>query len=701
MSTSTRAPEFPEFFAHSENPSGTKHPLGVHLRAVGALAERFGGSVCGLAGRLHDLGKFSDEFQRRLNGVTTPVEHATAGAFIALTHYRSPVAALAVLAHHRGLEAGIETLRALRAPKNFDAVICRAKEEDIFRGLSPMEAQAPRGVAGMLEVRMALSALVDADYLDTEAHFDVGPGPTGQDGPVKRYRPEGPVLDIDGTLARLLSWRASKASEPMGPASALRASTWDFAEALAESPVGVFDFQAPTGSGKTLATFFWALLHARKHNLRRIIIAIPHLAIADQTARALREFLPAGSLLVHTSSAEWGEGRVEGDRDGTGGHRPKFRSENWDMPVILTTHVQLFESLFARRPRALRKIHRVAESCIVVDEWVSLKENLREATREALEVLALRYRTSTVLVSPMGDSPSRLSTHPSGGLSRFQGSLSWSVEDVPPTELDPTKSTLVVVNTRRRAAELFQGLPEAPGVPRYHISTSMCQAHRLEVFGRIKGHLARGEVCHVISTQCIESGVDLDFPVVFRAMAPLEGLIQAMGRCNRERRLREGDYRFCVFEDPHGAFPDLEYRSRTDLTRLLLQNGNGNGTGPLTSLWGDYLSKVRETLDLGKDALKDAVAACDFVEVDRLYRLIRRDGRVHVLVSWDSSVYSQLLSRAMRFGVDRAWMRRAQRHVVDAWASPGFAELPEGEGFWFYSSEYDPDLGLITNRDSI
>lgn len=420
------------FHAHSSNSHGHWHELIRHLTAVGKIARQAAGPArwageAELAGRLHDLGKYGDLFQARLRGVESGLDHWSAGAVIAAADpsLRSLAAALAVEGHHIGLQPANPT--AVRRRFNAgnlvsnhplrlrltDPDFSRLRERAMTEGLDleppvtrvfELERAGPpaHSAAAMLDVRMVFSCLVDADFLDTEAHFEAE-----ADG--KRYRDPGPELAVTEALSTLdhymeTSVRASSAAGA-GVAS-LRSALWSSATVAAEGQQGVFTLTAPTGSGKTLAMLKFALEHARHHKLRRIVLAVPFLSIIEQTARIYRsvfdDFAPNYVLEHHSLAGHGAEAaRTDAEADKNNPHERQRRllAENWDAPIVVTTNVQLLESLFSNRPAACRKLHRLMESVILFDEAQSLPQHMAVPTLAALSHIAAAYRASIVFAT--------------------------------------------------------------------------------------------------------------------------------------------------------------------------------------------------------------------------------------------------------------------------------------------------------------
>lgn len=704
------------FYAHTlpNRPPEAWEPLEEHLalvanRAAGFAAPLGAATEARAAGLLHDLGKYGDLFIRRLKNLEKGLDHWSIGAWAALTQYRGAgiAAALAVEGHHIGLQQGdTEALRALdprqlatRHPRNL-----RLTESDpalLLRRLAASGLELPRvqrtfaDFAGpqlgwMLDVRMLFSCLVDADYIETEAHFERG------EGGERRYRPAGPALEPAAALERVEARVRELATSAAATAEvvALRNEVYSDCHGAASEAPGLFTLTAPTGSGKTLAMLAFALGHAKEHGLRRVIVALPFLNIAEQTARVYRELLsaPLGKLyVIENHSLAEGSTAPDGDETGAPG-TARLLAENWDAPLVLTTTVQLLESLFAHRPAACRKLHRLAESVILLDEAQALPAKLAVPTLAALSHLAARYRSSVVFatatqpafdhlddavkrVCPEGWRPREILRRPEELFARVRRNrVRWDVESPLSwaslaEEITGHEQVLVIVNLKKHARELAAAVQEqAGGEGLFHLSTNLCPTHREAVLREVRARLEPGSAqpCRLIATQCVEAGVDLDFPSVWRALGPLEAIAQAAGRANRNGRLPGGG-EVRVFLPAEGGYPPGGYEQATDVTRGLLARLGAAGMDlDSPDLYRQYfetlygLTKVTEQWE----ALERAITARDFAEVARHYRLIDKQA-IEILVPFDAEKFRVLRRELEGQGrLTRDWLRQARRHAV-------------------------------------
>ncbi|MGH3897411.1 MAG: CRISPR-associated helicase Cas3' [Pseudonocardiaceae bacterium] len=567
-------------WAHSANKADRRHCLPDHLRSTSALARQFAepfgaGDLAAAAGLLHDAGKASCAWQKKLlvvEGTDRPVgcDHKTLGARLLIGSGRKT--AMTILGHHGGL-TDVERLLAARDEPVADEAETVARflkqvpeAQDVIDGpvLVPEQWRREQLLLEM-GIRMVFSALVDADHLDTAAHFH------GLDSPVIA-----PPADMAELVRRFEERRSAMlAQRPWSPIDDVRTGLYDDAVRAAAGPGGIYRLPAPTGSGKTITSAGFALHHAALHHKTRVIVAVPFLTITEQNADVYRRLLGEQAVLEHHSQAEFDEGGS--------GDRLRLAAENWDAPFVVTTTVQLFDSLFGRKPARSRKLHRLTNSVLVLDEVQALPVSLLVPILDALKVLAEHFGTTVLLTSatqPKFDALSVWSALPVHNLvdqpvELFQrlrrARYEWWIEPQPDLaevadRVAEQRQALVVVNTVDHARRMFRLLAERADVPVRHLSTRMYPAHRRAVLDEVRGLLAEDKPVLLVSTQLIEAGVDVDFPVVFRALAPAESLQQAAGRANREGH-RDVPGHVVVFDASDTPLPTF-YRTAVGSTRL-------------------------------------------------------------------------------------------------------------------------------------
>jgi len=588
-----------EYFAHS-SPHGTPPPVGwqllrEHLAGVASLAkqlaERTGvpdlPAAAEAAGWLHDLGKYRSEFQNFIRGLPPrgSKQHKETGAAWAAKGGDLPVA-FAVLGHHHGLPDKDNAATSVQGP---DGLAVLSAVEQVARaechalaGL-PLVHRGEASAATDIFTRLLLSCLVDADWTDTSDH----------ERRVKGWPefPKAPSLNPAERLRSLLTFieiQAARAKQKNPKIADLRRQVLDACLSAAEMPPGLFSLGVPTGGGKTLSGLAFALKHAAEQNLRRVIYVAPYTSILDQNAAVIRQSLGVNSsdltVFEHQSLAEPQGPNLADEKQTSAAAR---LAENWDSPIVITTNVQFFESLFSNKPGRCRKLHNIARSVVILDECQTLPPDLVKPTCQMLQQLTTDLGCTVVLCTatqpafnheslrddrrdhrllPREIIPAELDLF--SALRRVQ--IDWPARDarLPWAKLAArmlaTAASLCIVNTKRAARDLFTELNQSSNAV-YHLSTDMCPAHRLSVLAAIKSRLDSKQSVFVVSTQLIEAGVDIDFPCVFREMAPLEAIIQAAGRCNREGLLPDAGGQVTVFRSEKENIPGGWYRLGRDV----------------------------------------------------------------------------------------------------------------------------------------
>ena len=722
------------FLAHSGNAGGRCEVVREHIQPVAhraaGFAAPFGGEEQAFAGGLlHDLGKYSERFVRRLTDRSAgPAgDHATAGAILALSCYKElgGIPAAAILGHHGGLDtieadwrrwATSLAERVRQAPESVTEpdvkLLVERFRADGFDFPPVQDGLMPRGVDAddMLDTRMLFSALVDADFIETEAHF------AGGEQEPRRYRRQGPPLQPQRALAALQAHleMLGDASTASVDIARVRRVLQDSCLAASEEPRGIFTLSAPTGSGKTLAMLIFALKHAAVHGLRRVVLVMPFLNIIDQTARLYRQLFSteAGfpeNYVLEDHSLATAEVGGHGDEQSESERLRRLLAENWDAPIILTTNVQCLESLMSNRPSACRKLHRLADSVVMFDEVQTLPRELAVPTLGTLSRLSDRFGATVLFATAtqpafehLNESVREIAT--AGWVPRsvlgvdgerelFSVSarrtlVQW--EHGTPVALeeiadrlarDPSSQLLCIVNLKRHAQHLAGLLRDRNTEGLFHLSTTMCPAHRQRVLAEVQRRLAMGEPVRLISTQCVEAGVDIDFPVVFRALAPLEAIAQAAGRCNRNGRLpRAGRVHVVKPLDDEGRviYPP-GYKQAAQVTENYVNRKLAEGVRSEAFIHDpDVLSRYFRELyaltgtDTRSDAqaseLRQAMLEGNFGVVASKYRLIAAD-TINILVAYDEDEFKRLV-RQIRSperrqpGDLRAWVAAARPLTV-------------------------------------
>jgi len=542
---------------------------------AGAFAGKFGASrLAMLTGQMHDLGKYTREFQQYIRGERTKgPDHSTAGAREIISLATGPedkvfasIAAYAIAGHHGGLpdhgveEGGLEfRLARTDLPALFpgwrDALTAEARQlaPDGFSPYPGADKKRPVFQVAFLG-RMLFSCLVDADRLCTEAYYA-----RVEERAVDREWPSLPAIAEDLIAAFDAHMQEKAAAMPeaarASPLNQLRNAILAQVRNKATMPKGVFTLDVPTGGGKTLSSLAFALEHARHHGMDRIVYGIPFTSIVEQTAGIMRAVFGDEDgrpvVLEHHSGFDAAPAPEEGEGADLGGvHKRRLAMENWAAPVVVTTNVQLFESLFSARPARCRKLHNLCNSVIVLDEAQSIPLNLLRPCVAALDELVRNYGCTVVLctatqpallapdflggfthVTELAPDPNVLHTKLKRVTPRLRGVLT-DAELV--RELGESPQGLIIVNNRVHARALYLAAKEARLDGVVHLTTRQTAAHRRRILADVRRRLKCGEPCRVIATSLIEAGVDVSFPRVWRAETGLDSIIQAAGRCNRE-----------------------------------------------------------------------------------------------------------------------------------------------------------------------
>ena len=767
-----------DMIAHARQDSSENwhsHLLQKHLQKVAKLAKRFAGCYGALfaeyAGLLHDLGKFQEAFQKYIRNASgfekenahledvestklRKILHSTAGAKYAverLNPFFGHLLAYLIAGHHAGLadwyDKGSLKHRLQQADNELEASLSGLAESGLPKDFFPLsDDDLKRDFFGFWKdgakleelhiwLRFLFSCLVDADFLDTEAFMNgYADADTAQ---AAGLRPKFPGLD---ELHQRYEQYMSQLHEKSDKDSFLNQERHAILQqcfSAAETDRTLFSLTVPTGGGKTLASLGFALKHALKFDKKRIIYAIPFTSIIEQNANVFRRALGDDVVLEHHSNLE-----VKEDKETA---KTRLATENWDAPLIVTTNVQLFESLFAAKTSRCRKIHNIVDSVMILDEAQQLPRDFQKPITDMMRVLARDYGVTFVLCT---------ATQPELGknIDAFGRTILEGLPDVreivadkialseklrrvrikmplPNGEMQSWQEiadeiasrpcVLAVVNTRKHAQKLFAALP-SNGI-KLHLSANMCATHRSEVIALVRRYLAlyRAGSLHkplwLVSTQLIEAGVDLDFPCVYRAMAGLDSIAQAAGRCNREGKLPQlGEV--VVFRAEEGA-PSGSLKQGQDITEEMLKAGLlGDPLSPLA--FAEYFRRFNGKGDVDKhgiatlltaEASNENPLAIKFRTAAERFRLIDNQGVTLVvpfipLAHWEEGGIPQIIKanelddffRRHLDGVEVSeWQdildkQRFPQPTDNSFGQTDQPPLPEPFESWFGLLESDP-----------
>lgn len=634
---------------------------------------------CGLkdlaynAGLLHDFGKYRPDFQRyilaasganQFGKVPPKAPHAIVGAIEAQRLFDDPMTAdtlaYCISGHHRGLYDHNEMERRLRHGEHkrwCDA--CEKLSEKASLGTTDCDdVDEPDDL--QMTIRMLFSALVDADRLDTERFMT-------PDLSAERLRIKGNYASLSTLRERLRAKTESFRSAPDTPVNRARAYFLESCRTHgAESDPGIYTLSLPTGAGKTISSMAWALEMAIRNHHDRIIYVIPYTSIITQTAMVFREIFGVENILEHHSEVVV-EQQGEDDKSDEQMSRLKFLTENWDAPIILTTNVQFFESLFASKPAKCRKVHSIANSVIVMDEVQALPEGFLSPILSAISTLSGAFHCSILCCSATQPVYDEALSSPDDGGDYYipldtKGDLvpreakyftpfdrvDYHLEPQTVTSqelaerLAAEHSVLCVVNSRKDAGQVYRALRDLPKVNAdevIHLSRSMCSAHLRRAIETIKKRMREGEPTKVISTQLIEAGVDLDFPCVWRAHSGLGSIIQAGGRCNREGKMEQRGQVF-VFSLTDGSKPFGNIARGCNATKMLLHKQSNKIADPtdpevIAKYYRLYFRDIPDfdTEGIGKD-LTDDPEDINFESAAERFKLIDDKGTFPVIVPY-------------------------------------------------------------------
>jgi CRISPR-associated endonuclease/helicase Cas3 len=709
------------------------HDLADHLRGVGRRAEECardfdGGDWAKVAGLWHDLGKYSAEFQRRiksvsgydpeahLEGPVGRVDHSTAGAQHAVAQFgvHGRILAYLIAGHHAGLPdwhtsetAGAALKARLDDKSHLERALSQPVPSEILVQAKPVSPLLGKAEGFALWVRILFSSLVDADFLDTEAFMDAGKAVQRAGAPA--------IADLLPHFNAYMDQKFARA--PSTNVNRVRAEVLRQCRDRAHNRPGLFSLTVPTGGGKTLSSLAFALEHTARHGKRRVIYAIPYTSIIEQTANIFREIFP-DSVVEHHSN-------LDPDKETV---KSRLATENWDAPLIVTTNVQLFESLFAAKTSRCRKLHNIVNSVVVLDEAQLLPPEFLQPILDVMNLLVRHYGVTFVISTATQPALGTLQTFQRKirGLDHVQEIIddpdalyrdlervdvempkdlhqpqSW--DDIA-QQMKQHSSVLTVVNSRADARELHRRMPKGT----IHLSALMCGEHRSRVIADIKRLLTEKRV-RVVSTQLVEAGVDLDFPVVFRALAGLDSLAQAAGRCNREGKQERGQV--VVFVPPRPAPPGHLRRAADTTTSLLVGTTEQPLRPDLFRRYFEYFYVRAPSLDKHKitELLKPEGQGDDQLKVQfrtaaQCFQLIDESGYRSVLVRYGES--PALIGLLRKEGPERWLMRKLQRYTVSLPQYQFQKFLTNGDiqeiypGIFAQTSEalYHPDLGVLVDE---
>ncbi len=691
------------YLAHSPTAA---HPEGQllkrHLENVACLSREFcssfeaeeDGWLCGL---YHDVGKYSLAFQQRLAGGQNRVNHSTAGAEL-LFNSRNIPASMCIAGHHAGL-SNLGTKNDLS--ETFMGRINNARKNGLedcsaWRSELPDRVHAGRknreGFGNYFYTKMLFSSLTDADWLDTESYFLNRP-----------YSSK--TIPMDYILEKLNVFIAPW-WDTENEINLLRCEILRSAIQHGDDFPGLFSMTVPTGGGKTISSMAFALNHAVRYGKRRIIYVIPYCSILEQTQSIFEDIFGKDIITAHYSGAEYASQENVEDRR-------VFSAENWDAPIILTTAVQFFESIFSNRPGKNRKLHNIAQSVLIFDEAQMLPIPFLRPCLASICELTKNYGCSAVLCTATQPAvgailkdyapicPVReLCPNPEKMYQAFRrvcytddGELS---DEELTARLREHDQVLCVVNSRRQAQDLYQALGDDEGI--FHLSTMMTPCDRRRQLSKIRTRLHDGKTCRVISTSLVEAGVDVDFPTVYRALAGLDSIIQSGGRCNREGKRPVSESVVHIFRTKAKAPRMLEQNIHA-AARILRTYKEADSPEAIHAYFQFLFYTLKNDQQLDEKAILEHVRKLRFKSAAESFKLIDgADHTVYIPVRENEDMILEL----RKFGPSRELLRKlgpygvtVYRQYFSALYDSGMLEAVSGNAGILLNPElYSQETGL-------
>lgn len=691
-----------EYLAHieGERRQSVKDHLYGTAELAGNFAERFGkrewGYCCGM---LHDIGKYSDAFQKRIqNNDNRMVDHATAGAKVCLDQggYYCFLS-YCIAGHHAGIpdygnssdSGSIGSLMG-RRKKEIPDYLAYKKEIQIPQintaPFDPRQSVDPDFSLSFF-IRMVYSCLVDADFLDTESFM--------KNGSVERDAGETPEILLKKLEQHIAGWLSN---EETGTVNGRRTEILKHCLACGGLERGMFQLTVPTGGGKTIASLAFALRHAVENGLDRVIYVIPYTSIIEQNADVFRKILGDRNVLENHCNVDYESSEEMKSM--------QLAAENWDKPLVVTTNVQFFESLYSNKSSKCRKLHNMANSVIVFDEAQMLPPDYLKPCLAAMEELVDYFRCSIVLctatqpaLNPFFRTDRKITELCPRVQEQFRffervafRNMGTVTDEELIERLSMEKQALCIVNTKKKAQRIYHEL-KGEGV--YHLSTSMYPHHRRRVLEKIRTRLSNGEKCILISTSLVEAGVDLDFQAVYRQLAGVDSMIQAAGRCNREGIRDKEDSRVFLFQ-----FDEKEYvpgqRLQIDVSKLLITERTD-----ISSLLGikkyfETLYHFRgESLDKKKILEEFKNKRYNFAKAASEFNLIEENTKT-VFIPREPEA-AKLLDQIRYHGYTKSGMRKAGQYCVQLYENE--FEKFRGAGMVRLISENITDFYELVNED--
>lgn len=648
-----------DYLAHYDEKTQRKQTVAEHLNNTAVLAASFAAPfgaeteayACGM---LHDIGKYSDAFQGRLKG-GAKTDHSTAGAQVAMKELRDPYISFCVAGHHAGLpDAGSKYDD--KSASTLQARIKRPTEdfERFRKEIKLPKREIPTSLTSSFYdrqffIRMLYSCLVDADFLDTEQFMTNGLVHRNNRGV--------------GTLENKLNQYLSKWKNPESDLNRVRNEILRSTIEGAYNKHGLFTLTVPTGGGKTIASVAFALRHADIHHMRRVIYVIPYCSIIEQTQKQFEKIFGSANVIAHYANVDYETDSKEENQ------KRYLAAENWDAPIILTTAVQFFESLYGNRSSVCRKLHNIANSVIIFDEAQMMPVPYLIPCTEAISELVRNYHCSAVLCTATQPALNRLFEReemlprsPAVELcpKEFQNSKVFQrvryqldghlTDDELAERIQSEEEVLCIVNNRKQAQEIFERMQCEN---KFHLSTRMTPRDRRRTLEIIRKLLSQEEPCHLVSTSLVEAGVDIDFPTVYRSYAGLDSMIQAGGRCNREGKRNEAESIVHIFQTDQ-KIPDVIMQNMKAAERAIDINHSVDSAESIKDYFEFLFYCLKDDHSLDAHEIIDGSNTEKFKTVSESFHLIENNECTVYIETGDNK---QLIFQYRTFGPSRDLMR--------------------------------------------
>ncbi|KAI4439039.1 CRISPR-associated helicase/endonuclease Cas3 [Schaedlerella arabinosiphila] len=650
-----------KYLAHMSK-NGDEQLLKEHLEnsaiLCGRFADQFGAYEWGYCcGYLHDLGKYSEKFQKRIHGSEEKVDHSTAGAKLCWDKKGMyQFLSYCIAGHHSGIpdtggsgDSGMRGTMIGRIKKKTEDYQAYKNEIEIpllkEPPFQPVKIENVDFFASML-IRMLYSCLVDADYLDTELFMN---------GESARDSGESIGLLYEKLMAHVSTWMENN---DLNTINGRRTEILAHCVEMGKEEKGLFRLTVPTGGGKTISSLAFALKHAKEHGMNRVIYVIPYTSIIEQNAKIFADILGKENVLENHSNIDYESSEEL--------KLMQLAAENWDKPVVVTTNVQFFESIFSNKSSKCRKLHNIANSVIIFDEAQMLPNDYLKPCISALEQLLRYYRSSIVLCTATQPAlksllsqeikVTELCPRMEEQFAFFRRTSIENLNKISEEELiqrlEREHQTLCILNTKKRAQKMYQSI-KGEGV--YHLSTSMYPVHRKKVLNCIRKRLKRHEKCIVISTSLVEAGVDLDFQTVYRQLAGIDSIIQAAGRCNREGKKQAGECFTYIFKLNQKEYVPGQCQ-QIDITESILADNRNLEDLETIKLYFERLYHFRgESLDKKEILKMFHKGNFQFARVGREFRLIEENTKTILIKREEEAqeIFEQLKLKGFTKGLAR------------------------------------------------